>query len=90
MGSTYFDVREIRKHLENIERELATLKKLIGTSLETQGTEDEVRIHELRKQLLNEGLDEELVRLVGTVPLENNDYKEEIRTVIYERYQGKR
>ena len=57
---------------------------------EVQDTEDETRIQELREQLLKEGLDEKLVRLVGTVPLENNDYKEEIRAVIHERYQRKR
>jgi hypothetical protein len=90
MDSEYFDTREIQRHLENIERELAALRKLIGTPLEAQDTEDETRIQELREQLLKEGLDEKLVRLVGTVPLENNDYKEEIRAVIHERYQHKR
>ncbi|MFC1717458.1 hypothetical protein ACFL6S_27605 [Candidatus Poribacteria bacterium] len=87
MNSEYFDTREIRRHLENIERELAALRELIGTPLETQDTEDETRIQELREQLLKEGLDEEFVQLVGTVPLRNKDYKEEIRAVIYERYR---
>ncbi len=85
MDSEHSDTREIQRHLENIERELAALRKLIGAPLEAQDTEDETRIQELREQLLKEGLDEKLVRLVGTVPLENNDYKEEIRAVIYER-----
>ncbi len=87
MDSEHFDTREIQRHLENIERELAALRKLIGTPLEAQDTEDETRIQELREQLLKEGLDEELVQLVGTVPLRNEDYKEEIRSVIYERYR---
>ena len=61
--------------------------RAIGTPLEAQYIEDETRIQELREQLLKEGLDERLVRLVGTVPLENNDYKEEIWAVICEKYQ---
>ncbi len=87
MDSEYSDTREIQRHLENIERELAALRKLIGTPLEIQDTEDETRIQELRERLLKEGMDEELVRLVGTVSLRNEDYKEEIRAVICERYQ---
>jgi hypothetical protein len=47
----------------------------------------EKQIQELRKQLIAEGFDERLVRLVGTVPLRKDDYKEEIRDVIYERYE---
>jgi hypothetical protein len=89
MDSTHLDIQEVRKHLENIERELAMLKKLVGTPAETQEDKDKTRIRELRKQLLDEGLDERLVRLVGTVPLLHDDYKEEIRAVIYERYERK-
>jgi hypothetical protein len=89
MDSTHLDIQGVRKHLENIERELTMLKKLVGTSTETQEDKDETRIRELRKQLLDEGFDEELVQLVGTVPLLHDDYKEEIRAVIYERYQRK-
>lgn len=47
------------------------------------------RIQEFREQLIAEGLDEELVQLVGTVPWSRDSYKEEIRAVIYEKYQGK-
>ena len=89
MDSTHLDIQEVRKHLENIERELAMLKKLIEAPAQTQESKDEERIRELRKQLLDEGLDERLVQLVGTVPLLHDDYKEEIRAVIYERYQRK-
>ena len=89
MDSTHLDIQEVRKHLENIERELAMLKKLIEAPAQTQESKDEERIRELRKQLLDEGLDERLVQLVGTVPLIHDDYKEEIRAVIYERYQRK-
>ena len=49
----------------------------------------ETRIQKLRKQLLDEGCDEELVQLIGTVPTHRDNYKEEIRTVIYERAQRK-
>ncbi len=86
MDFEYSDTQEIQRRLENIKRELAALRKLIGTPLEAQDTEDETRIQKLREHLLKEGLDEELVQLVGTVPLRNKDYKEEIRAVIYERY----
>jgi len=87
MDSTHLDIQEVRKHLENIERELAMLKKLIEAPVQTQEDKDEARIREIRKKLLDEGFDEELVRLVGTVPLLHDDYKEEIRAVIYERNQ---
>ena len=89
MDSTHLDIQEVRKHLENIERELVMLKKLIEAPAQVQESKDEERIRELRKQLLDEGLDERLVQLVGTVPLIHDDYKEEIRAVIYERYQRK-
>lgn len=65
------------------------MRKLIGTPLEVQDTGDETRIQELREQLLKEGMDEKLVRLVGTVPLKNSDYKEEILAIIHERSQRK-
>jgi len=89
MDSTHLDIQEVRKHLESIERELTMLKRLIEAPAETQEDKDETRIRELRKKLLDEGLYERLVRLVGTVPLLHDDYKEEIRAVIYERYQRK-
>ena len=89
MDFTHLNIQEVRKHLENIERELTMLKKLVETPAEKQETKDEARIRELRKRLIDEGFDEELVQLVGTVPLLHDDYKEEIRAVIYERYQRK-
>ena len=84
-----FDIQKALKHIENLEWELTTLKKLIETPEETQKSKNETRIQKLRKQLMDEGLDEELVQLVGTVPLRRDNYKEEIRTVIYERAQRK-
>jgi predicted DNA-binding antitoxin AbrB/MazE fold protein len=81
--------QELRHIIENLERELTTLKKLIETSEETQKIKNEERIQKLRKQLIDEGWDEELVQLVGTVPLRIDNYKEEIRNVVYERAQRK-
>ena len=89
MDSRNFDIQKAQEHLENIERELTILKDLIAPSVEEQESEEKTRIQELRKQLIAEGLDEELVQLVGTVPLRSNSYKEEIRSLIYERYQSK-
>ena len=79
MHSRYFDIQKAQEHLENIERELTILKDLIAPAVEEHESEDKTRIQELRKQLIAEGLDEELVQLVGTVPLRSNSYKEEIR-----------
>ena len=79
------EAQGLRRIIENIERELTTLKKFIETPEETQ----KIQIRELRKQLLDEGCDEELVQLVGTVPKRRENYKEEIRDVIYERAQRK-
>ncbi len=89
MNSQHFDIQKAQEHLENIERELTILKELIAPSVERQESESKARIQELRRQLIAEGMNEELVQLVGTVPLRSNSYKEEIRTVIYERYQRK-
>ncbi len=84
MDFSNFDIQKALKHIENLERGLTTLKTLIETPEETQKIKNETRIRKLRKQLLDEGWDEELVQLVGTVPLRRDNYKEEIRTVIYE------
>ena len=72
------EAQGLRRIIENIERELTTLKKFIETPAEGVGTashreetqkiRSETQIRELRKQLLDEGCDEELVQLVGTVP----------------------
>ena len=83
------EAQGLRRIIENIERELTTLKKFIETPEETQKIQNEKRIRELRKQLLDEGCDEELVQLVGTVPKRRENYKEEIRDVIYESAQRK-
>ncbi|MBC8232159.1 hypothetical protein H8E77_21650 [bacterium] len=84
------EAQGLRRIIENIERELTMLKKFIETPEETQKIQNETQIQELRKQLLDEGCDEELVQLVGTVPKRRENYKEEIRTVIYEWAQHKR
>ncbi len=89
MNPKHLDIQKVREHLENLEQELTTLKELVETASETQEGGNAARIQELRKQLINEGLDEELVQLVGSVPLRRDDYKEEIRAVIYERYRRK-
>ena len=89
MGSKHFDIQKVLEHIKNLEQELGFLKELVGVTLETQEGGNEARIQKLREQLIDEGLDKELVRLVGTVPLHRDSYKEEIRTVIYERYQRK-
>jgi hypothetical protein len=86
MESVFLDIQKVQEHLENLEKEIGILKKLIESSLETR---NERRIHELRKKLLNDGLDEEIVMLVGTIPLYNENYKDDIRTVICERYKRK-
>jgi len=47
------------------------------------------KIEGLRQRLIDEGFDEELVPLVGTIPLREEDYKEEIREAISERLRSK-
>jgi len=76
------EAQELRRIIENLERELTTLKKFIETPEKTGKIKNETQIRELRKQLLDEGCDEELVQLVGTVPKRRDNYKEEIQTVI--------
>ena len=83
------EAQELRRIIENLERELTMLKKFIEAPEETQKIKNEMQIQKLRKQLMNEGCDEELVQLVGTVPLRVDNYKEEIRNAIYERAQRK-
>ena len=89
------EAQELRRIIENLERELTTLKKFIETPAEGvvrashREEVNETRIQKLRKQLMDEGCDKELVQLVGTVSKRRDNYKEEIRTVIYERAQRK-
>ncbi len=84
-----YDIQKLREHLGNIERELSMLKKLVESSAETKEHANEERIQELRRKLISNGLDEEIVMLVGTIPLYNEDYKDEIRNVLYERHKRK-
>ena len=79
------EAQELRRIIENLERELTTLKKFIETPEETQKSKNDsqdfctnisaTRIQKLRKQLMDEGCDKELVQLVGTVPLRRDNYK---------------
>lgn len=79
-------MQEIQRHIRNIEREIAKLKELIGRAKEDESQQAE--LVRLRQQLVEEGLDEKLVRLVGTLPIRNEDYKEEIRQAISARRQN--
>lgn len=79
-------MQEIQRHIGNIEREIAKLKELIGRPKEDESQQAE--LVRLRRQLVEEGLDEELIRLVGTLPIRNEDYKEEIRQAISARRQN--
>lgn len=77
---------KIRKHVEKIERELALLKNLLEIEATTRGEglveAEEKDIESLRGELRQEGFREDLLQLVGTVPLQRKDYKEEIRAAI--------
>lgn len=68
----------IERHLRNIEREFAQVKKFMEI-LTSQ------YIQALRKELAEEGFDKMLVELVGSVPVWEEDYKEDIRRVISQR-----
>lgn len=70
---------QMQKHLRNIEKEFAQFKKL--TTVFTSQ-----HIKALRKELLEEGYDEVLVELVGSVPVWEENYREDIRRMISERY----
>lgn len=76
-------IQEIHRHLNSIEREVKELKKLIaGPGKPTNAKQLEL----LRQQLLAEGFEEELVQLVGIIPLRKEDYKKQIREAIFERF----
>ena len=89
MELEYYEIKKLQEHLGNIEREISILKKLIESTVEAKEHANEKRIHELRQKLISNGLDEEIVMLVGTIPLYNEDYKDEIRKVLYERFESK-
>jgi len=80
MASGNFQVEEMQKHLKNIEQEINALKKLIQARLGGGGWGEEIEA--IRAELIKEGFDEELIRLVGTASLREEDYKKEIRGVI--------
>jgi len=81
------ELREIQKHLGTIERELAALKELLETSAsgEEQGGLDEGEIENLRRELQQEGIAPDLLRLVGTAPIRRTDYKADLQVVISAR-----
>lgn len=81
-------VKEIERHLSNIEREIAELKRLIAGADqgELAGAE---QLGTLRQQLIDEGFDEELVLLVGTIPPREENYKKEIQQAISEGQRSK-
>lgn len=65
-------LQQIHEHLDKIERELAELRELLKTtSKEEKPLEilEDIDIESLKSKLRQEGFDEELVQLVGTVPL---------------------
>jgi len=88
MHLSNFDIQKVQRQIENLELELTALKKLLKPFGKTKKSKGKKKIQNLRKQLMNEGFDEELVQLVGTVPIYQDDYKEEIRNLIYERTQS--
>lgn len=88
MHLSNFDIQKVQRQIENLELELTALKKLLKPFGEAKKSKRKKRIQKLRKQLMNEGFDGELVQLVGTVPIYRDDYKEEVRNLIYERVQS--
>lgn len=76
-------IQEIHRHLNNIEREVTQLKKLVAGSDRLTSAK---QLKLLRRQLIVEGFEEELVQLVGIIPLRKDDYKKEIREAISERF----
>lgn len=81
-------IQEIQRHLSNIEREIAELKRLITRSKGGEPKSAE-KLEILRQRLTDESFDEELVLLVGIIPLREEDYKKEIREAISERLHSK-
>lgn len=83
-------IPQIQKHLENIERELAKLRELLEKTL-SEGRSIEIskpeHIEKLKKELKQEEFDKDLVQLVGTVPLRQKDYKEDIRKAVSAKHQ---
>ena len=88
MSAEDVQIQEVQRHLSNIEREIAELKRLITVPREGESMGPE-KLEILRQRLINEGFDEELVPLVGTIPLREEVYKEEIREAISERLRSK-
>ncbi len=86
------ELHQIQKHLETIERELVALKELLETSAsgEEQGELAEEEIENLRKELQQEGIAPDLLRLVGTAPIRRRDYKADLQVLISARHARKR
>ena len=87
MSLNHSEIQIIKTHLENIERELAIIKRLIGVSTEVELNKTDEQIKEIRRQLLNKGIDEDIVNLVGIIPMRDIDYKKDIRLAISERHK---
>jgi hypothetical protein len=57
----------------------------VSTEIGLNKTDEQ--IEEIRRQLLNKGIDEDIVDLVGTIPIRDIDYKKDIRLAISERHK---
>jgi len=79
-------IQEIQRHLNNIEREVTELKKLVARPIKPANAK---QLELLRHQLIAEGFEEELVQLVGVIPLRERAYKKEILDAISERLKSK-
>jgi predicted RNase H-like HicB family nuclease len=83
----------IECHLLAMEEEngkiLEDSNQAIGIAIETELNKTDKQIEEMRKQLLNKGIDEDIVNLIGTVPMRDIDYKKDIYLAISERYRLK-
>jgi len=80
------DIKKIQEHLANLEKEITIIKELIGISTEISSDN---QIREIRERLIREGIDEDLVSLVGTIPIYDDDYKKDIYLAISEREKYK-
>jgi len=66
------------------------MKKISGISTEPELSKTDEQIEEIRKQLINKGIDKDIVNLIGTIPIRDIDYKKDIYLAISERYKLKR
>jgi len=81
----------IECHLLAIEEEnnkiIEDSNQVIGIAIETELNKTDEQIEEIRRQLLNKGIDEDIVHLVGTIPIRDIDYKKDIQLAISERHK---